>query len=514
MEGDRMDNAVSRYRAGDIFAEKYRIERVLGVGGMGVVLAATHIDLGERRAIKLMHTTGSDDTEYVMRFLREARALARLRGEHIARVHDVGRLADGVPYMVIEYLEGTDLACVLEARNRLPIPEAVLFVLQVCEALAEAHIAGIVHRDLKPQNLFLTRAPDGSPHVKVIDFGIAKTTAVDATQQKGAGAETKTGAWMGSPLYMSPEQIQSARDVDARSDIWAIGAIFYELLTGKCVWPGTELMEIFYQVTMTAPVPASTMVPNLPPGIDNVILRCLEKDRNRRYANLAELAEALEPYATDDAKTFARKAIRIVLGRQSTLPQVAESSGEHSMSFLPTVAAPPAAMQTPIPLPHPPSSPALVAAPNRPTTPSSSGRQTALVFAMALFALLFVGVGAYVVRGNAQETVSPEANMPSEQIKPESTTPAVNSNGGLVAVDSKIVVEPQNPEVIPEKPISKSTAAPNPSNAPTRSTGATGSTPPAPPVTATATTPIAPTSTISTVVKPAPDKPRPGIIPR
>lgn len=504
-----MDNAVSRYRAGDIFADKYRIERVLGVGGMGVVLAATHIDLGERRAIKLMHTTGADDSEYVMRFLREARALARLRGEHIARVHDVGRLGDGVPYMVIEYLEGTDLACVLEARSRLPIQEAVLFILQVCEALAEAHVAGIVHRDLKPQNLFLTRAPDGSPHVKVIDFGIAKTTAMDVTQQNAAAAGTKTGAWMGSPLYMSPEQVQSARDVDARSDIWAIGAILYEFLTGKCVWPGTELMEIFYQVTMTAPISASTIVSNLPPGLDAVISRCLEKDRNRRYANIAELAEALEPFALDDAKTFARKAIRIVLGRQSTIPHVSEASGEHPISFLPTIAAPPAAMQTPIPLPPHTPSIALIAHPNASSATSGSERRTALLFAMGLFALLFIGVGAYVVRGNAHETVAPASNTQSEQIKPESTAPAASASVGIGATDSKIVVETANPVIDSEKPAIKPASTLHSSTTSTRGTSnplATGVT--------TATTAIAPTNTISTVVKPVPDKPRPGIIPR
>lgn len=501
-----MDSAVSRYREGDIFADKYRIERVLGVGGMGVVLAATHIDLGERRAIKLMHATGSDDSEYVMRFLREARALARLRGEHIARVHDVGRLGDGVPYMVIEYLEGTDLACVLEARSRLSVQESVLFILQVCEALAEAHVAGIVHRDLKPQNLFLTRAPDGSPHVKVIDFGIAKTTATDATQQKGPGSETKTGAWMGSPLYMSPEQIHSARDVDARCDIWALGAILYEFLTGKCVWPGTELMEIFYQVTMTAPMPASSIVPNLPPGLEAVLSRCLEKDRNRRYANMAELAEALEPFASEEAKPFARKAMRIVLGRQSTMPHVAESSGEHPISFLPTVVAPPAAMQTPIPPGHTLPAPS-VGLPSVAT--SDSKRRTAMIFAMALFALLFVGVGAYVVRGHANETIEPVSNARLEQTQLDSNQ-AASSGLGVDSEAPKVIVEPKGPEVLSEKPSTKPAAVINkpiatPAPNPTMTTAPTAAAPTLPP---------RQTNPVSTVVKHLPDKPRPGIIPR
>jgi len=496
-----MDSAVSRYREGDIIADKYRVERVLGVGGMGVVLAATHIELGERRAIKLMHASGSDDAEYVTRFLREARALARLRGEHIARVHDVGRLGDGVPYMVIEYLEGTDLACVLEARTRLSVQEAVLFLLQVCEALAEAHVAGIVHRDLKPQNLFLTRAPDGSPHVKVIDFGIAKTTATDATQQKGPGSPTKTGAWMGSPLYMSPEQIQSARDVDPRSDIWALGAILYEFVTGKQVWPGTELMEIFYQVTMTAPIVPSTIVPNLPPGLDAVILRCLEKDRNRRYANVAELAEALAVFAVDEAKSYARRATRIVLGRQSTMPHISESSGEHHAPFLPTVAAPTAAMQTPIPLVHTPSG-ATVERSGSPVATSGSGRRTYLIAAIACFAVLIIGAGAYLVRGNAEETNVSVANARPEQTNVESAVPT-----------SSVVVAPQEPkvaEVLPEKPETKTasvqnTAAPARSAPNPRTTVVPTNTVQTPPTAATPTSPV---------VKPTADKPRPGIIPR
>lgn len=514
MEGDRMDNAVSRYRAGDIIADKYRVERVLGVGGMGVVLAATHIELGERRAIKLMHASGSDDPEYVTRFLREARALARLRGEHIARVHDVGRLGEGVPYMVIEYLEGTDLAQVLEARTRLPVQEAVLFLLQVCEALAEAHVAGIVHRDLKPQNLFLTRAPDGSPHVKVIDFGIAKTTATDTTQQKGAAAATKTGAWMGSPLYMSPEQIQSARDVDARSDIWALGAILYEFLTGKQVWPGTELMEIFYHVTMTSPAVPSSIVPNLPPGLDAIVIRCLEKDRNRRYASVAALAEALEVFATDEAKSYARRAARIVLARQSTIPNVAESSGEHHASFVPTVAAPPAAMQTPIPIVHTPAAP-FVPVPNDRAATSGSGGRTTIFVAMAVFALLVIGAGAYAVRGNAEEANASRSNVRSEQFRVDSTNSATNVVGPS---EPKQVVENRPSEVVPEKQEAKPTSVQNISptfkTEPAETAGKTTN----PAVTALPTNTVKTQPTVGTtaspVVKQLPDKPRPGIIPR
>lgn len=482
-----MDSAASRYREGDIFAEKYRIERVLGVGGMGVVLAATHIELGERRAIKLMHTAGSEDSEYVVRFLREARALARLRGEHIARVHDVGRLGDGAPYMVIEYLEGTDLAAVLEARSRLSLEEAVLFGLQVCEALAEAHAMGIVHRDLKPQNLFLTRAPDGSPHVKVIDFGIAKTTAIDATQPKGASLGTKTGAWMGSPLYMSPEQIQSARDVDARSDIWSLGAILYELLTGKHVWPGNELMEIFYQVTMTAPIPPSSVVTNIPPGIEAVVLRCLEKDRARRWASVAELAEALEPFASAEGKTFARRAMRILWGRQSTEPHLAQALGPQHPSVVPTLAASAPAAQTPIPLANLSQAAIHGVSAVPPTNSAPSSPRVPLVFAVLSIAIVSLGIAAYVVRGNAEEPIAPVANAHSASTTAELTAPSASA---AAMVEPPIIfVAPASPDPSSDMDRPKTPAPSNTANNPIRRPA-------------------------TTVAKPLPDKPRPGVIPR
>src|SRR4051794_37656982 len=200
-------------KEGELLAGKYRVDKVLGVGGMGVVVAAHHIQLDDRVAIKFLlpETLGNGDA--VMRFAREARAAVKIKSEHVARVTDVGTLENGAPYMVMEYLEGGDLAAWLQDRGRLPVELAVDLLLQACEAIAEAHAIGIVHRDLKPANLFVARLPGGVQSVKVLDFGISKMTGFSASG--GESSATKTSALLGSPLYMSPEQMRSSKDVDA-----------------------------------------------------------------------------------------------------------------------------------------------------------------------------------------------------------------------------------------------------------------------------------------------------------
>src|SRR5262245_32594102 len=184
---------------------------------MGVVVEARHIALDERVAIKFLLPDYARAPEASARFLREARAAVKIKSEHVARVSDVGELETGAPYMVMEYLDGRDLAGVLEKTGVLPIPDAVDYIIQGSEAIAEAHTYGIVHRDLKPANLFLTRRPDGTPLVKVLDFGISKV------QSEGVDKLTKTSAMLGSALYMSPEQMQHTRSVDLRTDVYALG---------------------------------------------------------------------------------------------------------------------------------------------------------------------------------------------------------------------------------------------------------------------------------------------------
>ncbi|UQA56279.1 serine/threonine-protein kinase [Polyangium aurulentum] len=276
-------------RAGDVLLGKYRVERVLGKGGMGVVVAARHVELGELFAIKLLlpGVIPSDDAD--ARFLREARASARLKGEHAARVHDVGRLEDGAPYMVMEHLEGTDLKALLAARGPLSIDEAIDYVLQASEAIAEAHELGIVHRDLKPANLFLTRRRSGAPLVKVLDFGIAKQLGPEIP----GGDLTKTGALLGSPVYMSPEQIMHSREVDARTDIWSLGIVLYELLTGVVPFEGTTFPQLMAAVLGREPTPLRDKRPDAPASLAAVLDRCLRKEPAERFESIDALAAAL-----------------------------------------------------------------------------------------------------------------------------------------------------------------------------------------------------------------------------
>lgn len=279
---------------GTIILEKYRVERMLGRGGMGIVLAARHVHLDELFAVKTMLPEGLESSEAVERFLREARASARLKGEHVVRVHDVGNLENGTPYMLMEYLEGEDLGTVVERKGALPVEEAVGYVHQACEAVIEAHGLGIVHRDLKPSNLFLTRRPNGSPCIKVLDFGISK----EIDPEKKGMKLTKTGQFLGSPMYMSPEQMTDVKNTDVRSDIWSLGVILYELTTGRAPFLAETVPSVVTKVLLSHPSAPSKVRPDLPAALDTIIMRCLEKQPERRYASVLELLAALEPFVT------------------------------------------------------------------------------------------------------------------------------------------------------------------------------------------------------------------------
>jgi serine/threonine-protein kinase len=297
-------------REGEVLAGKYRVERVLGVGGMGVVVAAQHLALDRRVAIKFLLPEAATNPEVVARFAREARAAVRIESEHVARVIDVGALESGAPYMVMEYLVGTDLAHRVAEQGALPIEEAVDYVLQACEAIAEAHAAGIVHRDLKPANLFLTRRADGSALVKVLDFGISKALVPQGSQPDMS--LTKTASVMGSPLYMAPEQMRSTRSVDARADIWALGVILYELVSGKVPFEATTMPELCAMVLTETPPPLRDRRPDAPPGLWTILERCLQKDPAQRYGNVSELANALVSFAPARSRISAERISKVL----------------------------------------------------------------------------------------------------------------------------------------------------------------------------------------------------------
>ena len=271
-------------RRGTWWAGKFVVERVIGVGGMGVVVAAHHQHLEQTVAIKFLRRDAAKDEMAVSRFLREARAAIALQSEHVVRVMDAGRLDDGLPYLVMEYLSGLDLDQVLAQRGRLPLAEAVEYLLQAMEAVADAHAAGIVHRDLKPSNLFVTTRADGSPHVKVLDFGISK--AFDAARGAKQPSLTVTSMTLGSPLYMSPEQVRSSKTVDARTDVWALGVIAYELLAGVQPFEAETVTGLCAKIVADEPVPLRSIRPDVPAAFEAVVLKCLEKSPAARYQSV------------------------------------------------------------------------------------------------------------------------------------------------------------------------------------------------------------------------------------
>jgi serine/threonine protein kinase len=287
---------------GDLLLDKYRVERVLGRGGMGVVVAARHVELRELFAIKLLLPAALHHPQAIERFVREARAAARLKSEHVARVQDVGRLPDGRPYMVLEHLAGKDLKETLRERGLLPLEEAVTYVMQACEAVAEAHVLGIVHRDLKPANLFLTRRANGTPCIKVLDFGISKQLEADDKEQHGL---TRTGTLLGSPHYMAPEQMRRSKDADPRSDLWSLGCVLYELVTGRVPFHGENLPELVACVLQGQARRPSEIRPDVPRALEAVLVRCLAKSPEARYPCAGELARdlgaALSVMTRDDA---------------------------------------------------------------------------------------------------------------------------------------------------------------------------------------------------------------------
>jgi serine/threonine-protein kinase len=289
-------------RVGDVLAAKYRVDRVLGAGGMGVVVAATHVQLDQVVALKFVRAEVLHAPEIVSRFEREARVAVRLKSEHAARIIDVGRLESGSPYIVMEYLEGQDLAQLLEQRGPLPAAIVCDYIIQACDAIAEAHGLGIVHRDLKPGNLFLARTSHGQQVIKVLDFGISKTQG-----PAGDVNMTRTQAVMGSPGYMSPEQMRSTKNVDGRTDIWSLGVILYELVAGRTPFQADTFSALCLKIAVDPHPPMLALPSKLPPGFEAVVNHALEKDPAMRFQSAAELAQALAPYAGTSARERAQR---------------------------------------------------------------------------------------------------------------------------------------------------------------------------------------------------------------
>jgi len=395
-ESERPTSRIAMPDVGSVLVGKYRLERQLGRGGVGVVYEAEHLKLKQRVAVKLLASEMHEYPDMVERFEREARAMARLGGPHVARVIDVDQTAEGAAFMVMELLHGHDLQVEVKERGRLPVSEAVHWVRQACEGMIEVHAAGVVHRDLKPANLFLVELPSGERTLKIMDFGISKIA--------GEAIEvTHTTVSLGTPAYMSPEQVRSAKHIDSRSDIWSLGVILYRLLSGKLPFHGTGSTGMAIAIVNEPPVPLAEVAPDVPPALLAVVARAMSKNRDERFSTVQELSAALVPFEAAHA----------------TAPMLAAPMSQPA----------PAAFAAP-PTSHPPKPPSVAPTPKR----------SPLLFAgVAIGALVVGGVVVLLASGKREgaSTTAPAGDIrgatgdnDAEKKAPEKAAASASSSDG------------------------------------------------------------------------------------
>jgi serine/threonine protein kinase len=419
-------------QTGEVLDGKYRIERLLGEGGMGAVAKATHLLRRAPVALKFMSPAVLQMTGAVERFVNEGVAASQIDSDHVVKIFDVGRMASGAPYLVMEYLEGCDLAQLLEREGPiLATPRAINFTLQILRALQTAHAAGIVHRDMKPSNCFIV-TKDGDPDfIKLVDFGISKVKSAD---EAPAAHLTRTNSALGTPLYMSPEQARSPRDVDHRTDLYSVGAILYEMLTARTPYtaPSGEYTEILFKIFTMDPEPIKAFRPDLPDGLAAAIHRALTRDLGQRFGSALDMAEALAPFGDERgagmiARMRGTRPPSNVPAPQSSLALTpshvgsratpAEATAQTYMANAESV--PPRAVPTDVGVTreHPPLQPG-----------QAPAKPRAAIFAAAAFvSLLIGGAGVVVVKSHpsAAGTATVGPDLPGPIVKP--TTPVVST---------------------------------------------------------------------------------------
>ena len=365
---------------GDLIGSRFRLDAEIGRGAMGVVYRAR--DPSNRPvAIKVLLPESVDAPDAVERFTNEARAARVLTSEHTVRVFDTGTLDSSLPYIVMELLEGMDVATILEQRAPLPIAEACSVVIEACDALAEAHAHGIVHRDLKPANLFAARGPDGRTRIKVLDFGISKVFA-----QNRQVALTSTGTILGTPHYIAPEQLRSSKGADPRADMWSLGVILYEALSGKMPFDGTSFGMLFSQIVSKEPEPLGSVRSDVPAGLAEIVHRCLKKNRDERYPDVTALASALSAFASPvqrPAHAPRQGKLGGTLLMSSPMPSVTAAQVSMALTPPPAPLATPTVPAYPPPVPPPPPPPLSTVKPSR--------NVAIIVVASVLFVLVALG---------------------------------------------------------------------------------------------------------------------------
>ncbi|HLL24888.1 MAG TPA: serine/threonine-protein kinase [Kofleriaceae bacterium] len=411
-------------KPGTVLLGKYRVEALIGEGGMGSVVRALHADLDEHVAIKILLPELVGREEIVKRFMREAKAAAKLKNEHVARVLDVGALDGpfaGRPYIVMEYLEGSDLRAIIKHHGPQDASVAADLLLQACEAIADAHAFGIIHRDIKPSNFFITR-PDGvTPLLKVVDFGIA-------TAPPGAADVTSTHSVVGTPAYMAPEQMRNAREANPKSDVWSLGVVLYEMLEARRPWPSDVYSELVLSVGMDPPAPMT----RTPEAMRRIVLRCLEKSLDRRYASVAELASDLVPFASDpvSARVSAETCARTLGRRRSGVVQTPLERGDPT-SGTPAPLTPRSRLPMPLATPLPRQVP--VAVRETPAPPAPRRRWAVVVASFAIACAAGGGGAWWYTQQLASASVTPTV--------PDTASVEARVDAGTAAVDAAAVAE-------------------------------------------------------------------------
>ncbi len=331
---------------GALVADKYIVEEVIGSGGVGVVVSARHTKTDERVAIRSSSSAPrwrAPRTSRVSLIVRGSRRFPDQERARLAASSTSGRSRVARQFMVLEHLDGNDLGAVLKERHHLPVEEAVDYIAQACEAVAEAHALGIIHRDLKPANLFLTKREDGSPVIKVLDFGISKILARGGSRPEMS--MTQTASVMGSPLYMSPEQMVTPRDTNELTDVWSLGTILYEFLTGRSPFESATMPALCARICAGSPTPLGTQLPPgevVPEPLEGAIMRCLERERGKRHNSAADLARRIAPFGTADAANCAERATHV--SQQAGIPLSFDDDEEKTTVAQPLRSVPPPAM--------------------------------------------------------------------------------------------------------------------------------------------------------------------------